>query len=154
MNFVDFKKKYCEGTPMVTNLEPKIQGWNSRSVALKQAIEQANPESIVEVGSWLGASALFMAEQSKAQIICVDTFLGSNEVLWRNGDVKDVTKNFSQVYDQFCANITYSNANSQISPLPMGDAARPIVMFLRRDQKKYIPNLHILVSCQTFISPI
>ena len=90
MNFVDFKKKYCESTPMVTNLEPKIQGWNSRSVALKQAVEQANPESIVEVGSWLGASALFMAEQSKAQIICVDTFLGSNEVLWRNGDVKDV----------------------------------------------------------------
>ena len=123
MNFVDFKKKYGEGTPIVTNLEPKIQGWNSRSVALKQAIEQSNPESIVEVGSWLGASALFMAEQSKAQIICVDTFLGSNEVLWRNGDVKNVTENFSQVYDQFCANITYSNANSQISPLPMTSSA-------------------------------
>jgi cephalosporin hydroxylase len=119
MNFLEFKNKYCKNTPQVRNLESKVQGWNSNSIALKHAIETTQPENIVEVGTWLGASALFMATQSQAQIICVDTFLGSNEILWRDGNVKNVTENFSQVYDQFCANITHSNANNTISPLPM-----------------------------------
>jgi cephalosporin hydroxylase len=119
MNFLDFKSKYCKETPNMIFLPTKIQGWNSESVALKKAIEQSNPESIVEVGSWLGASALFMAAQSNAQIICVDTFLGSNEILWREENLKNVTQNFSQIYDQFCANITHSNLNNIISPLPM-----------------------------------
>ena len=119
MNFVDFKNKYCKETPKVTNLESKVQGWNSTSHSLKHAIDTAQPETIVEVGTWLGASALFMAAHSPAQIICVDTFLGSNEILWRQGNVKDVTENFSQVYDQFCANITHANLNERISPLPM-----------------------------------
>jgi hypothetical protein len=60
-----------------------------------------------------------MAAQSEAQIICVDTFLGSNEILWREENVKNVTQNFSQVYDQFCANITHAKLNERISPLPM-----------------------------------
>jgi hypothetical protein len=40
MNFLDFKSKYCKETPNMIFLPPKIQGWNSESVALKKAIEQ------------------------------------------------------------------------------------------------------------------
>jgi cephalosporin hydroxylase len=119
MNFNDFKNKYCKETPNIANLKPKIEGWNSNSVSLKYAIETTQPESIVEVGSWLGASALYMAELSNAQIVCVDTFLASNEILWRQNNVTNLVNNFSQIYDQFCANITSHNLNEQISPLPM-----------------------------------
>ena len=118
MNFIEFKNKYCKKTPRVIG-EPKIQGWNSTSEALSKAMNQSNPKSIVEVGTWLGASALFMAEQSKIPMICVDTFLGSNEILWRDNTVTNLTENFSKIYDQFCINVTHSNLNDVISPLPM-----------------------------------
>lgn len=118
MNFQDFKNKYCKETPIV-NLDPKIQGWNSYSIAFEHAIHKTKPDSIVEVGTWLGASAINMANLSESPIICIDTFLGSNEILWRQNNVQDLTKNFTQIYDQFCANITFQNLNQQISPLPM-----------------------------------
>jgi cephalosporin hydroxylase len=119
MNFLEFKKRYCPETPSTTNGEVKIQGWNSESQALKYAIERTNPETIVEVGTWLGASALFMASLSEAEIICVDTFLGSNEVLWRENAVNNLVIDFNRIYKQFCVNITARQANKKISPLPM-----------------------------------
>lgn len=119
MNFLDFKNKYCKATPHIESVSVKVQGWNSNSVALRHAIEIGQPESIVEVGSWLGASALFMAGLSPASIICVDTFLASNEVLWRENNVTDLVNNFTQVYEQFCANISHHKLNNRISPLPM-----------------------------------
>lgn len=47
----------------------------------KKAIEQANPHVIVEVGSFVGESAIFMAKHIKATkrncvILCVDTWCG------------------------------------------------------------------------------
>jgi cephalosporin hydroxylase len=119
MNFDDFKNKYCSQTPQITKLNLNIQGWNSESIALKESILENNPQTILEVGSWLGASAIFMSSLTNAQIICVDTFLGSNEVLWRDGRTTDLLSNFNALYNQFCANITHSNLNNQISPLPM-----------------------------------
>lgn len=119
MNFTEFKNKYCVETPHLDSIPAKVQGWNSNSVALKHAIEIAQPESIVEVGSWLGASALFMAGISSAEIICVDTFLASNEILWREKNVTNLVNNFSQLYNQFCSNITHHKLNKRISPLPM-----------------------------------
>lgn len=119
MNFNEFKNKYCKYTPVIKTLEPKIQGWNSQSVALKHVIETYKPEHIIEVGSWLGASAIYMSTLTSAPIICVDTFLGSNEILWRENSVTNLVENFDKIYEQFCVNITSLNLNNQISPLPM-----------------------------------
>lgn len=119
MNLQDFKNQYCATTPNMPFLPPKIQGWGSESIALRQAIEETNPESIIEVGSWLGASAIFMASLSQAPILCIDTFLGSNEILWRRKQTEKIIYSFNDLYDQFCANITHKNLNDQISPLPM-----------------------------------
>lgn len=114
----DFISTYCPETPNLTG-SVNIQGWNSQSEALKCALEQTKPESIVEVGSWLGASAIYMATLTKAPIVCVDTFLGSNEVLWRDNVVQNVVQNFDRIYKQFCVNITSKELNKQIVPLPM-----------------------------------
>ena len=118
MNFQDFKDLYCKQTP-IYQLQENIQGWNSESLALKTAIHRTNPKTIVEVGSWLGASAIYMSTLTKSSIICVDTFLGSNEILWREKNVKNLVNNFQEVYIQFCSNITSKKLNQQISPLPM-----------------------------------
>jgi predicted O-methyltransferase YrrM len=114
----DFIHTYCPETPNLTG-SVNIQGWNSQSEALKCALERTKPKSIVEVGSWLGASAIYMATLTKAPIVCVDTFLGSNEVLWRDNVVQNVVQNFDRIYKQFCVNITSKELNKQIVPLPM-----------------------------------
>lgn len=118
MNFNDFKSKYCPMTPL-NPAEVKIEGWGSKSIAFEYVINQVEPESIIEVGSWLGASAIHMASLSKSSIICVDTFLGSNEILWRDNVVQNVVQDFDRIYKQFCANITSLSLNHQISCLPM-----------------------------------
>jgi len=119
MKFQDFKDIYCKITPIELSITPKIQGWNSESISFDYAITRFSPNSIVEVGSWLGASAIYMASLTTAPIICVDTFLGSNEVLWREGKASDVVLNFDSIYKQFRANITSKELNTQIAPLPM-----------------------------------
>jgi len=119
MKFQEFKDIYCKTTPIELSISPKIQGWNSDSISFNYAITRFSPESIVEVGSWLGASAIHMASLTTAPIICVDTFLGSNEVLWREGKASNVVLNFDVIYKQFRANITSKELNTQVTPLPM-----------------------------------
>jgi cephalosporin hydroxylase len=119
MRFKEFKNRYCPSTPNKEWMTENIKGWNSTSPALLYALDQSRPKTIVEVGTWLGASAIFMAENSQAEIIAVDTYLASNEILWREKNVENLTNNFSQIYDQFCANISFKYLNNRISPLPM-----------------------------------
>jgi cephalosporin hydroxylase len=120
MNVKDFKSKYNLSTP-IKHGETEIQGWQSDSSVFTDVIQRYKPKTIIEVGSWLGASALHMASKMKDtdfDIICVDTFLGSNSALWDDYN-RDLVNNFSSIYDQFCINVTSHYLNSQISPLPM-----------------------------------
>lgn len=119
MNLLDFKLNYSISTPIELAIKPNIYGWNSESVSLEYVINTYKPESIVEVGSWLGASAIYMASLTNSPILCVDTFLGSNEVLWRENKASQLVNNFDGLYRQFCANITHKQLNNQVSPLPM-----------------------------------
>src|SRR5690349_3453691 len=64
-----------------------ITGWQSTHPWFAQIIGQVKPERILEVGTWKGASAIHMAQLAKqvnprAQVLCVDTWLGSHRVLW------------------------------------------------------------------------
>jgi predicted O-methyltransferase YrrM len=62
-----------------------IQGWFNFSSAYKDAVQNAEPNSIfVEVGSWKGRSAAFMAVEiansgKKIEFHCVDHWKGSDE---------------------------------------------------------------------------
>jgi hypothetical protein len=61
------------------------EGWGSTHPYFKQYIDQLKPGLIVEVGTWLGGSAIHMARLLRAArlnescIICIDTWLGSSE---------------------------------------------------------------------------
>lgn len=118
LSIKDFKTKYNLRTPEKTGTI-NISGWGSQSIALQKAIDECNPKSIIEVGTWLGASALFMSSICEAEIICVDTFLASNEVLWRENQATDSIERFDKIYEQFCVNITSQKMNDRIAPLPM-----------------------------------
>ena len=67
------------------NHSSTIQGWFNFQSVYNEAIEKASDGAIfVEVGSWKGKSAAYMAEaiknsEKKITFICVDTWEGSEE---------------------------------------------------------------------------
>ena len=76
--------------------EPKtgtlgVSGWLTpyTAQALKDTIQDA--KLIVELGTFLGLSATYMHNNSTADIICIDTWLGS-EVMKSQDGVKDILK--------------------------------------------------------------
>ena len=123
LNLQDFVEKFNLQTKTITS-DPLIKGWQSESLVFNDVISEFKPKTIIEVGSWVGASALHMANCliknniEDFQILCIDTFLGSNASLWLENYVNPDNV-FTQQYDQFCANVTYSKLNKHISALPM-----------------------------------
>lgn len=105
-----------------------LQGWGSKDPNFRDLINELEPKLIVEVGSWKGGSAVFMAEYLKkldlnCQIICVDTWLGAMEFLVDHDDPERymslVVKNgYPTVYYQFLANVTIKGLQEYIVPLP------------------------------------
>jgi hypothetical protein len=123
LNLKELSTKFNLQTKFVTG-NSKIFGWQSESVVFNDVIKEIKPKTIIEIGSWVGASAIHMAKCLKAnnindfQILCVDTFLGSNASLWIENFI-NVDNVFQEQYNQFNINVTNSGFNENISALPM-----------------------------------
>lgn len=91
-------------------------------------IAEVQPTFIIEVGTWLGASAIHMANLCRdlgldASILCVDTWLGAVE-FWL--DTQDDTRygalellhGYPQVYYQFLGNVMLAGHKDRIIPFP------------------------------------
>ncbi|KAI3835335.1 hypothetical protein MKW98_020451 [Papaver atlanticum] len=100
-----------------------IKGWGSKGAVFENLIRKVKPTTIIEVGTFLGASAIHMAELTrsiglKTQILCVDDFRG-----WagfrdeRFKDIQMVNGDIMLMY-QFMQNVVYSNATELILPIP------------------------------------
>jgi predicted O-methyltransferase YrrM len=102
MNFSFFKILPCSTNPC------------RNAQALKGIILSHNVKSIIEIGSWLGDSAIWMATHlpSDGQIICVDHFKGSPEMI--------TFQNLDQ-FHAFCSNIKHAGdeIGKKITPLVM-----------------------------------
>lgn len=117
------KNIYTELKPLPENL----QGWNSNHSIFETLIKKTNPQTIIEIGTWKGASAINMAKICKGleldtKIYCVDTWLGSVE-FWN--DLSEtperdlMLKNgYPQIYYQFLSNIIHHNLQDVIIPVP------------------------------------
>jgi hypothetical protein len=92
-------------------------------------IDAVRPTTIVEVGTWKGASAIHMTKISSSiginpTIICIDTWLGTIEsYTWRetlpNIHIDLLLKNgWPHLYYQFLANVTRLGYHDRIIPLP------------------------------------
>jgi hypothetical protein len=102
---------------------------------LARMIAHVRPEHVVEIGSWKGHSANFMADRCRelglpARIVCVDTFLGSAEH-WalphllpslhrRNGR--------ATLYERFLANTLARGNRDRLFPLPLDSANAAAVL--------------------------
>ena len=106
------------------------QGWGFESPIFDHVVDRYRPHIIVEVGTWKGASANRMAGLLKkrnffdAQIVCIDTWLGSVEN-WRAGHVASVPMKWGrpELYNQFIANVLFSNNADMIVPFPVNSLA-------------------------------
>ena len=100
------------------------EGWGSTHPYFKQYIELLKPGLIVEVGTWLGGSAIHMARLLRAAglkdscIICIDTWLGSSEHFLHppeRANLKLVNGRAS-FYDDFMRNVVQHGMQDLILP--------------------------------------
>jgi hypothetical protein len=101
-----------------TDLSPAesvdLQGWNSNHPIFREVIERHRPRLVCEIGTWKGTSVLYMhslAKQMglKTRFICIDTWMGSNDTLWLQPDLRALlrlTAGFPDLFRQFVHNGT------------------------------------------------
>jgi len=108
--------------------ESNLQGWQSDAPILQSLIDKIKPSTIIEVGTWLGKSAVNMTKCAKKYdenilCLCIDTYLASNETLWSLKFVDNLSQRFDYLYKQFCINIFNENLLDNIVPLPSTSSA-------------------------------
>lgn len=108
-------------------LPENLQGWNSENPIFGNLIKILRPKTIIEVGTWKGASAIHMAKQCKelglkTVIYCVDTWLGSTEFWASMADTPErdlMLKNgYPQIYYQFLSNVVHQGLQDYLIPVP------------------------------------
>jgi Methyltransferase domain len=103
-----------------------LQGWGSNHPIFAEIIDTINPQLILEVGSWKGASAIHIASLLKAKnidgaIICIDTWLGGLDNLSHDpiaGISRYHKHGYPTLYYQFLANVIYQEMQDYIIPFP------------------------------------
>lgn len=104
-------------------LRPKrIKGWGSTGAVFENLVRKVNPRTIIEVGTFLGASAIHMAELTrslglKTQILCVDDFRGWPGFRDRFRDIAMVNGDVMLLY-QFMQNAIQVNVSDVVMPVP------------------------------------
>lgn len=88
-------------------------GWfhESTKQGLTRLINQYNPTTIVEIGTWLGKSTIYMAKRlaPSARLYTVDHFLGSPVLI----SSPHITKpRIPKLYQQFLSNVIHANTTS------------------------------------------
>jgi len=110
----------------------KIAGWHSDHPVFERLIKKHKPKLYIEVGTWLGASALHACEclrksRLATPVICVDTWLGAQEFWYdirQNARYKDLSlrHGYPGIFHQFIANVLHRGHQDRIVPLPQTSA--------------------------------
>lgn len=113
-------KQLCPD-PSLLGLTTDIRGWNGRHPVFAQVVEQYQPHAIVEVGCWYGHGTLHLAEISKGDLYCVDTWLGGYDhlILRDRADCQIPTRfGYPSLYNQWLFNVAVSPYADRILPIP------------------------------------
>ncbi|XP_055814976.1 uncharacterized protein LOC129884715 [Solanum dulcamara] len=107
-----------------------IKGWGSKGAVFENLIRRVRPKTIIEVGTFLGASALHMVELTRrlgldgTQIICIDDFRGwpgFSDHLRMKG-MKMVNGDVLLMY-QFMQNVMEANATEAVVYMPFSSGS-------------------------------
>lgn len=126
---VDFKSLLFVDDPFETieldGVEPDLQGWGANHGFFRQIIKAYRPATIVELGTWKGASAIHMADLCKeygvaAQILCIDNWIGFPSYYLNKGKAHQEFKikgGFPRLYWTFMKNVVDAGHQDMITPL-------------------------------------
>ncbi len=112
------------------------EGWGSTHPYFKQYVDLIKPGLIVEVGTWLGGSAIHMGQMLRAAglndgcIICVDTWLGSSEHFLdasQHASLKLIDGR-ATYYDDFMRNVVRHGLHDIIVPFSITSIAAAEVL--------------------------
>ncbi|KAG8057443.1 hypothetical protein GUJ93_ZPchr0002g25942 [Zizania palustris] len=107
------------------------RGWGSTGAVFAELIEEVRPDIIIELGAFLGASALHMAAVSKnlslsPAILCIDDFRGWPAFRDRfRRDVPPPHHGDALLLPQFMSNVAAAgpDATARVLPLPFSTAS-------------------------------
>lgn len=115
--------------PHVTKLlrAKRVKGWGSNGAVFEHLIKKVKPRTIIEVGTFLGASAIHMVNLTRmlnlqTQILCVDDFRGWPGFQDRFKDMKMINGDVLLMY-QFMQNIASANATESVLPIPFSSGS-------------------------------
>lgn len=98
-------------------LKQHARGWeNSHSPALAEYIARA--KTVIEVGSFMGASVAWMASHNpEARFYCVDTWLGSPEIT--DEDMDGIGYQFGRpmLLERFLSNMVAAEISDRVTPI-------------------------------------
>jgi hypothetical protein len=120
--------------------DARIEGWDHTNRIFFDLLEEFRPSLIVELGSWVGGSAITMAKSASelgldCEIVCVDHFLGSAEHLGAdNKFLKGVPRSHGRpmLYERFLANVVGAWCEDRITPL-LGTTTAAAEFFVAND---------------------
>ncbi|XVE73647.1 hypothetical protein DITRI_Ditri11bG0135300 [Diplodiscus trichospermus] len=100
----------------------RIKGWGSDGAVFEHLIKRVKPRVIIEVGTFLGASALHMVNVTRklglqTQILCLDDFRGWPGFRDRFKDIKMINGDVL-LLQQFMQNVVSYKATGSVLPVP------------------------------------
>ncbi|XP_004308283.1 PREDICTED: uncharacterized protein LOC101310269 [Fragaria vesca subsp. vesca] len=100
----------------------RVKGLGLNGAVFEHLIEEVKPRTIIEVGTFLGASAIHMVDLTRklglqTQILCVDDFRAWPGFRDRFKDIKMINGDVLLMY-QFMQNIVSANATESVLPIP------------------------------------
>lgn len=114
-----------------------IQGWGSSGEAFDYVLNKVRPTTIIEVGAWKGASAVYMAEKApQASILCIDTWLGSSELFDGRDPMSRSSLRYQHgwphLYYTFASNIVRRGLQERVCPMPLPSSVAAQVLHARK----------------------
>lgn len=114
----------------IIDLPVDMQGWfsNENKKNLESLIKIYKPKTIIELGTWLGTSAIFMASimPEDCKLYCIDDWTADSDVAILNTPGLDVK--IKILYQQFLSNVKHHGLCHKIVPMRMKtlEAARSL----------------------------
>jgi predicted O-methyltransferase YrrM len=127
---------FASWTKSKTPTDVLPQGWGSTHPYFKKYIELLKPTLIVEVGTWLGGSAIHMghllreAGLNDSCIVCVDTWLGSADhyLVPEFRQTLKLVNGRATMYDDFMRNVVQSGLQNLILPFSIASTGAAEVL--------------------------
>jgi predicted O-methyltransferase YrrM len=112
------------------------EGWGSSHPYFKRYIDSIRPTFIVEVGTWLGGSAIHMGHLLRAAglgdscVLCIDTWLGSSEHFLQDQERRQlkIANGRATFYDDFLRNVVDHGLQDIIVPFSITSIAAAEVL--------------------------